>query len=519
MSPRIACLLSALAMATSAAAQTPPFADTIVALNPEATVVESAGPPRLRLADPAPRLGRVQLLALEEAGQWRVRHVKPLHPGPDALRLGAAPGTLSVADGQGGWSICEAAPLFALPQASFHRACDGLLLVAATVEGYRTTVDAVTDLLRDRLGGLGESAISVVKAVRGDADREAATYTPTALTGPAAADAGPPRARLVAGFAQRAMAKGELAPALDGVTGPNLDVGRWYRSREQPLAWLSRVTPRAVGHGADPETFDAAVDLLAVPLDQVTVAYRVGTEHPRLDWSKWPNAQGKGPGPDGVGTAAPFARPGMIDPRERERLVAVFAGGFKRLHGALQDGTYYGFVEDGVVLTRLRPGLATLYTLADGTVRLDPWTGEAPGPLLFARQNGIPLVVDGLPGRRLEDRSASWSTGVDGNPRTARGGACVIEGERRWLVYAYLSAAIPRTMSDVFVAYGCRTAMLLDMSRAPLAYAALHGRAGHAPLNQGMRRADPAKGAKFVDQADERDFFAVMVRDDLPTRQ
>jgi hypothetical protein len=51
--------------------------------------------------------------------------------------------------------------------------------------------------------------------------------------------------------------------------------------------------------------------------------------------------------------------------------------------------------------------------------------------------------------------------------------------------------------------------MLLDMSRAALAYAAIHGPEGHETLTQAMRKADPSKGAKFLDQADERDFFAV----------
>jgi hypothetical protein len=162
-----------------------------------------------------------------------------------------------------------------------------------------------------------------------------------------------------------------------------------------------------------------------------------------------------------------------------------------------------------VVLTRLRPGLATLYATADGAIAMDAWAGQAASPLLFARQNGSPVVEKGAPGRRLEDRSMSWSTGVDGNPRTARGGACMIEGERRFLVYAYFSSAVPRTMADVFTAYGCRTAMLLDMSRAALAYAAVHGADGHETLTQAMRKADPSKGAKFLDQADERDFFAI----------
>lgn len=512
---RVPLFAALLFSAGAASAQTPPsalpepFAGTILALQPDSRFQSVAAPRRIVLADVAPDLGRVYLLAVKTPQGWRTAHLT-LTPPRQGGRLSDDGARLEFGDD----ATCETGPLFEAPKAAIAPVCNGQAELRMTVEGYRNSFDAVTDLLRDRFGDLGEQAISLVKSVRGDADRESADYgaapagkAPTEPTRPP--PGAPADAVLAKNFTQRQIARGDQGVVLADAPAGQLAIGHWYRAKQQPGVFLSRVTPRAVGHSGDPETYDAAVDLMAIALDGVRLEYRVGTEHPRLDWAKWAGAQGKGPGPDGIGGTSPLARPGIIDPRDKSKLIAVFAGGFKRLHGALQDGTYYGFIEDGVVLTKLRPGLATLYQTADGVVSMDNWAGQPASPLLFARQNGIPIVDRGVAGKRLEDRSASWSTGVDGNPRTARGGACLIEGERRFLVYAYFSAAVPRTMADVFTAYGCRTAMLLDMSRAALAYAAIHGGVGHETLTQAMRKGDPSKGAKFLDQADERDFFAI----------
>ena len=486
-----------------------PFAGTIVALQPDVQVQYLGTSRPMALADIVPSIGRVYVLAQKSGAIWRTAHLTFSPPSP-GVRLSEDGSRLEFAAGE----ACPIGGLFDAPKAAIAPICGGRAELRMTVDGYRNSFDAVTDLLRDRLGGLGEQAISLVKAARGDADKEAADYGSAAGVAPVSEERRPPPdapldAILAKSFKQLTIARGDQGVALaDAPAGP-LAIGRWYRSANQPGVFVSRITPRAVGHTLDPETLDAAVDLMAVALDGVRLEYRVGTEHPRLDWAKWAQAQGKGPGPDGIGSTAPIARPGIVDPRDKPDLLAVFAGGFKRLHGALQDGTYYGFVEDSVVLTRLRPGLVTLYATADGVVSMDSWAGQPSSPLLFARQNGIPIVDKGAPGRRLEDRSASWSTGVDGTPRTARGGACLIDGPKRFLVYGYFSSAVPRTMADVFVAYGCQSAMLLDMSRAALAYAAIHHDRGHETLTLAMKRGDPAKGAKFLDQADERDFFAL----------
>ena len=68
----------------------------------------------------------------------------------------------------------------------------------------------------------------------------------------------------------------------------------------------------------------------------------------------------------------------VVDPRAGH---GPGIGGFKREHGAFKygafahtrNGNHYGFVEQGVVLSSLKPGLATLYVLMDGSVRMGTW--------------------------------------------------------------------------------------------------------------------------------------------------
>ena len=78
-----------------------------------------------------------------------------------------------------------------------------------------------------------------------------------------------------------------------------------------------------------------------------------------------------------IDSAAPLVRTGMLSPALQSRVVATFTGGFKREHGAFRygplatvnRGSHYGFIEQGVVFSRLSPGLATLFVLNDGSRR------------------------------------------------------------------------------------------------------------------------------------------------------
>ncbi len=111
----------------------------------------------------------------------------------------------------------------------------------------------------------------------------------------------------------------------------------------------------------------AALDyLVAFDLEQFDLDYALGTEHPALGWSERTLEEIRNrnlPGPDGIDSAVPLVRTGVISPVLVANTVATFTGGFKRLHGAFRHGplarrnhgSHYGFVEQGVVFSSCSP--------------------------------------------------------------------------------------------------------------------------------------------------------------------
>jgi hypothetical protein len=283
--------------------------------------------------------------------------------------------------------------------------------------------------------------------------------------------------------------------------------------------------------------------LVAFDLSQFDLGYAMGTRHPGLGWSPRPPSSSVNkalPGPDGVGNPAPLVPLGMLNPALSSRVVATFAAGFKRRHGAfmtgplslVNHGSHYGFIQQGVIMSKLEPGLSTIYVMDDGSIHMKTWT-LADTALLpkirFARQNGVPLLEDnpsggaGIPGALVTSSDGgNWSGSVDNRLRTLRAGACMLrDGGKRYLVYAFFSTATPSAMARTFEGYGCRYAMLLDMNALEHTYFAIYQRrAGKRKIEHlipGMAVVDrkDRKGrrmARFVDYPDNRDFFYMIRR-------
>ena len=191
----------------------------------------------------------------------------------------------------------------------------------------------------------------------------------------------------------------------------------------------------------------------------------------------------------------PLTATGLVNPDDARRTVAVFTGGFKRTHGAFKQGelglknhgSHYGFVENGVVFSKLQPGLATIFALDDGSIEMKTWE-EADNTRLprikHARQNGVPLVEfdeasqSPVPGRLVGRWGpGNWSGSEDRKLRTIRAGAAVQNSDgKRFLIYAVFSAATPSAMARVFQAYRCQYAMLLDMNALEHTYLAVYRR-------------------------------------------
>ncbi|MCB2149013.1 MAG: hypothetical protein KQI81_21205 [Deltaproteobacteria bacterium] len=435
----------------------------------------------------------------------------------------------------------------------FAPLCNGTVYLRNPVSGHRTAIETVTDFLRDKLPG-GDAVVGFVRdtffkdAYREEARSTTGSGAPAALQPPGF----PAPATIDPIYADRPVVPADLGIQTETVTA-GLLLGRWYAVKEMPGVFLSLMQPRAVApeilnsdlryvNRLDDVEANALAYLVAFDLGRFEIGYAVGTEHPRVDWSERSLPQMKIPdlpGPDGIGSIAPLVPNGMVNPDDAARTVATFTSGFKRIHGAFKygdlayrnHGSHYGFLESGVVLSTLQPGLATLLVLADGTLEMKTWTepdNHALGQIVHARQNGVPLVEfdpdrqKPVPGR-LVNRwlPGNWAGSSDKKLRTLRAGAALQQTDgHRFLIYGYFSTATPSAMARVFQAYGVRYAMHLDMNALEHTYLALYRQAdGHLlvqHLIQGMSVLDKTgKGLyvpRFLGYPDNRDFFYVMRR-------
>ncbi len=448
----------------------------------------------------------------------------------------------------------EEARRSSLPYATL---CDGHLYLRNRTAGRYTALEWTSEFLRKNVWG-GEEIVGVVR--KGFfSDRFAEKGTP--IAGPASAAAGiaepdsPVPASLETGKSAHRVAPGNLGIDL-GSPKEALLAGQWYTASGVPGVYVSFVQPqmispqilesyRGVVNTLDSAEASALDYLVAFDLAEFDVGFALGTDHPRVGWSNRPPKDVRGglPGPDGINTVAPLVSNGMLSPDLAAHTIATFTGGFKREHGAFRygafakqnHGTHYGFVEQGVVFSKLLSGLATLYVLDDGTVAMKTWTegdnAELPR-IKFARQNGVPLIEyesatnTSSPGSLVARWGpGNWSGSAEEELRSLRAGACLQEtATRRFLVYGYFSTATPSAMARVFQAYRCRYAMHLDMNALELTYLALYRHQGdqlHVEyLVPGMagseKQTERGPLLRFLLYPDNRDFFYLVPRG--PTR-
>jgi len=433
--------------------------------------------------------------------------------------------------------------------------CDGRLYVRNQTVGRASSLEKVTDFLRDRVWG-GEKIVTLVKKeLYRDAFLEQGE--PRVMTRAGAAPASAPSGAVIdPASADLAVIPSDLGLDVDSADRALL-LGQWYGLRGLPDVYLSVVMPQAIAPGLrdghersvnrlDPTESKALVYLVAFDLGKFDLRFLLGTEHPRLGWSPRPPPESIDralPGPDGIDRAAPLAITGMVSPEDATRTVAAFTGGFKRDHGAFRfgalarqnHGSHYGFVEQGVVFSKLQPGLATVFTTVSGEVQVGTWTQGDSGRMANirdARQNGVPLIEydphsgASVPGP-LVNRwgEGNWSGSATEDLRTLRAGLCLQEtGTRRFLIYGYFSAATPSAMARVFQAYRCRYAMHLDMNALEHTYLAVYvSQAGQRTVEHlivGMDVLDRYAGKQFAPRflgfPDDRDFFILTRRDGAP---
>lgn len=435
--------------------------------------------------------------------------------------------------------------------------CDARLYLHNAVRGRRSNLEEAVEFLRDHVWG-GEKLVTIAKqTVLRNAGREQAALGGGTTEMLSEAASMPAPARLNSAFAETQVNRGSLGISVAAPDGAEFAVGQWTPTRDVKGAYLSLIAPEAIApeilsssrdraNTLDAKESSALVYLIAFDLHRFELGFGVGTDHPRVDWSaRLPDAVRLKtlPGPDGIDSVRPLITTGMIPPEATARAVAAFTGGFKRFHGAFMygdlamrnHGSHYGFIQEGVVLSKLQPGLSTLYSLRDGSVHMHAWT-EADNHQLaevrYARQNGVPLVEwdptagEPIPGELVKRWGAgNWSGSEEESLRTVRAGVCL---QRRpgaeYLIYAYFSNATPSAMARVFQAYSCHHAMQLDINAPILTYLAIYAGNGREPevqyLVQAMSEADQKVRERtiprFLGLPDNRDFFYLLRRGGEP---
>ena len=369
-------------------------------------------------------------------------------------------------------------------------------------------------------------------------------------SGSGAAQEGPGAAVIALEAAQRLVKAVNLGITLESASAEKIGMtpGAWYPVAGNPGVYVSVLQPNMIAPGVfesytnlasrlDGAEASALVYLIAFDLDRYELGFAMGTTFPGVGWSEHMLPRMKDaslPGPDGIASIAPLVSTGLISPVNGRRTVATFTGGFKREHGAFRfgdlalvnHGSHYGFIENGVVFSKLQPGLATLLMFNDGSVDMKTWA-EADNALLgrvrHARQNGVPLIEAGAPGSLVAKWGpGNWSGSEDAKLRTIRAAVALqSHAGKRWLIYAVFSDATPSAMARVFQAYAVRGAMLTDMNALEHTYLALYRRAGVEMavdhLISGMSVLDKEEAGqvipRFLGYPDNRDFFYVMRKD------
>ncbi len=458
-------------------------------------------------------------------------------------------------------SLLGSTPANTLDQAASSRSifaplCEARLYLRNQARGQRTALEAGTEFLRNQVWG-GEKVIDLFHHLMDNAHRETAKVRTEARTsGDATAGHSnnlPVSALIDAQYADRVIASGNLGIAADGADKSGLRPGAWYPASGNPGIYISLLQPNFVDprilqsyrktvSNLDSTEASSLCYLVALDLDQFDLAYALGTEHPGVGWSEHIAAQIKDPrlaGPDGIGSISPIVSTGLVSPNDARRTVATFTGGFKREHGAFRygelaqknHGSHYGFIEDGVVFSKLQPGLATVLILDDGQAKLKTWE-ERDNQLLarirYARQNGVPLVEydeasrSTVPGALVSRWGpGNWSGSEDMKLRTIRAGVALQQRDgKRFLIYAVFSDATPSAMARIFQAYQCQYALLLDMNALEHTYLAVYRTSGSQliidHLIRGMSQVEKSASGqvvpRFLGYPDNRDFFYLMRR-------
>ncbi len=423
--------------------------------------------------------------------------------------------------------------------------CNNMVLVRQQRPGSTSRLELATDILRETR--VGDWLVEKLKPMLIRPPEVADSQTNSGAASAQSAPESPVDALVAPSYAKLSHKPKLLSMTTEAGDG-NMQYGHWYKTLQHPGIYFSVLAPYIIdpailssypdrvaplgGNGTGTQEGGSVVYMLAIDMGRYGFGYAVGADHPNLQWSSRIKKESGSDGPDGFGARAPLATIGALPPYLVDTVEGVFAGGFKREHGAfafgpfskLNNNSHFGFMENGVVLSRLNPGLATAIITPDGSMDMKTWPEDGDKDLRYlvhARQNGVP-VVDGIdangvsiPGALVnKSGDGAWSGSASGRPLTIRGGMGMQEHDgHRFLLLAYFTGATPNAMARAFQAYHCRYAMILDMNAPELCYSALYCRGKDGKINgaeyliKEMSAANGGDHLRFLQTNDTRDCF------------
>ena len=160
-----------------------------------------------------------------------------------------------------------------------------------------------------------------------------------------------------------------------------------------------------------------------------------------------------GPAASGLVRAGP-----AVTGVERRQLLAAFNGGFKLSAGA------GGYMQEGHVISPLRPDLASLVIDRSGQARIGVWGRGLPAPgeaVYSVRQNLQPLVLNGRPTAASADWTL-WGATLGGGAFVAR--SAIGQDAAGHLMYAASMSAVPADLAAALAGHGALIAMELDIN-------------------------------------------------------
>lgn len=310
--------------------------------------------------------------------------------------------------------------------------------------------------------------------------------------------------------------------------------GHWYKTHMHQGIYTGLFIPELIDHSIKksyPQKVfpmeegekDKLIYLTAYDLNQYTIRYAIGTTEPPINTEK--SAYGRT-----AGLRKSLVAIGSIPPYHLSKAVGVFIGGFKRKHSIMLHGPHkgkrYGYIEKGVELAPMAPGLATLAINTSGQISIDRWPEKleqriaARKETISARQNGVMLIHNFEPGPHVNSwTNGNWSADANGLRQSLRSGVCIQkQGKKEYLVFMAFTSATPSTMAKVMQAYRCKSGMHLDMNAHMYLHNAIYEIKSDNSfrveyLNKEMLYPPGLKRHRFILDNNSRDFFYIMKKD------